>query len=626
MEAACSDAVEALAALGLESLPTEAFAAWLHGDMAFDGDALSDGSAPLDAAHDALEALLEAAALNGEDGTRPFWEALASICPGAVRALMMSLYRTVVRGKEANAPDEPPARAAVKAAQVYWALLAYPAASAYGIFDGALVRAVVAFSMHYFELVRSAAAPQPKARAHTRPRASRPRIDASGAEDSQSGPRRRNSSRHRRTSQQQGATSAAGGDDQELGGSAEDALDADAEVEPSDDEDSSIAGGGGEVARAGHKRRGLFVAANAKPASSPDSSAVGAAVAGLLASAARGIAAFDLRVQPELLACCSDLFVGAVLLPDHTLTERYQSGTGASQLELAARILLSLLRPGHGAPLTTARLAMKRLKPLLMFGTPHASRAPALVAAATALEDAGDDTDAPLAARPPPPLPDPRAVRARALFLVRCAVTDVECEGVGTVVSNAVAAAVVTSPALAASSIVPTPQPVLDRLPAVAALMQVRCYSCWAPHFLPSTSGYSFCSTCASQLWRAGQRCADTVLKSSSRCVRCSRTRCAAPFCASWSSLAALPRSPTAPSPSRLRQDCLERPLAAPEGRPASPLFPGVADAAQVAAPVTRPRFPRSCTNCGVPRRAMRASRLKAMARRRSTMPVRLGI
>lgn len=504
MEAACSDAVEALAALGLESLPTEAFAAWLHGDMAFDGDALSNGSAPLDAAHDALEALLEAAASNGEDGTRPFWEALASICPGAVKALVMSLFRTVVRGKEAYSPDEPSARAAIKAAQVYWALLAYPAASAYGIFDGALVRAVVAFSMHYFELVRGAAAPQPKARAQAaRSRASRPRIDASGAEDSQSGPRRRNSSRRRRTSQQKDATSAEGGDDQELGGSAEDALDADAEVEPSDDDDSSTAGGGGEIARAGHKRRGLFAAANAKPTSGPDSSALGAAVAGLLASAARGIAAFDLRVQPELLACCSDLFVGAVLLPDHTLTERYESGTGATQLELAARVLLSLLRPGHGAPLTTARLAMKRLKPLLMFGTPHASRAPALVAAAAMPEDAGDDADAPLAARPPPPLPDPRAVRARALFLVRCAVNDVECEGAGILVSSASAAAAVTSPALAASSIVPTPQPVLDRLPAVAALMQVRCNSCCTLHCLTSTAPSCLATLSAAHVCRS---------------------------------------------------------------------------------------------------------------------------
>jgi hypothetical protein len=128
---------------------------------------------------------------------------------------------------------------------------------------------------------------------------------------------------------------------------------------------------------------------------------------------------------------------------------------------------------------------MKRLKPLLMFGSPAAStRAPPvpLPSAADAMgDDVADSASADI--QKPPPLPDARVVRARALYLVRAAVTDdarasteadLSAAG-GASIASAAAAALITSVALASTSVAPAPQRVLDRLPAVAALMQHMC-------------------------------------------------------------------------------------------------------------------------------------------------------
>jgi hypothetical protein len=122
---------------------------------------------------------------------------------------------------------------------------------------------------------------------------------------------------------------------------------------------------------------------------------------------------------------------------------------------------------------------MKRLKPLLMAGTPHSSRtqAPAAAAIAAAIGeegDAGEDGGATHADSPrPPPLPDPRVVRARALHLIRAVTTDNAQPSAA--VAAAASAALVTSPDVASSTIVPVPQRVLDRLPAVAALIEHLC-------------------------------------------------------------------------------------------------------------------------------------------------------
>lgn len=501
-----ADAAEALAAIGVSDVPTEAFAAWLHGppgSRAYDESSGADDAADiatlLDAAREAVDAVSNAAADGGEAATRPFWEAFLSTCPSAAKALIMILFRTVARGKEASAPDDAAAVAGVKAAELYWALLTCPASSAYAIFDATLVRAVVAFSTHFFELVRYTAQPAGgvgRARVKARQRAARNRLEVEPAPAGA----RRNPSRQRSEQQRSmdlGEEAAAPGDGDGLDAAGDgDASDGGEAECDSEEEDDDVRGAG--AAKAGRKRRGRATSTASAAAAACAASAAGAftptvaaALGALLGAAAAGLGAFDLRVQPELLTCCTDLFVGAVLLPEHALLapsaqeQQQRAWSGAAPLTLAARVLLALLRPGHGPPLTSARLAMKRLKPLLMLGTPHATRAPAAPSAAAAaiMEDGGgvgcDDGDqAAPATRPPPPLPDPRAVRARALFLVRCAVTDDERGESPSGCGSAMAAAAVTSAALAASTVVPAPQRLLDRLPAITALMQVRQRGC----------------------------------------------------------------------------------------------------------------------------------------------------
>jgi hypothetical protein len=111
-----------------------------------------------------------------------------------------------------------------------------------------------------------------------------------------------------------------------------------------------------------------------------------------------------------------------------------------------------LLSPIHCAPLTAARVICKRLKPLLLTGAAGGGVLASLIAQMDALAPTAPSTSHGAKGRC---VADPRTVRLRALFLVRRLLS----------VPTAAAGTGASIPAA-------LPREVLDRLPAVAALLQ----------------------------------------------------------------------------------------------------------------------------------------------------------
>jgi hypothetical protein len=510
VEAATASLVDVFASLieCAAPLPFADFDAWLaaeDGPSLFGGCVDEEGgggapavppvsplSAPLCAAVAAWERATGGAASGpSAPAQAALWEGVAGLGAGSwARGVLMLLQGHVLRLLSAPpcAPTVESAAAVegLAAVAAYWALLRLPGAQAFGLFHAGLLRRTVAASKLWLELCavsapgegggggggggvaapaapRRAAAPPPPAPA----RAAHPRRAAAAA-----------------------AAAKAGGED--AGGGSEDSG---AEEEEGEEEEEEEGGGGA----AGRKRRPRAAAGRAKRSRGGGGGGGGdasrlvfppsalATLAPLLRNLAALLTALPLRTHQELLPFFAELIVLPVSLPLHAAAARLPAGArpggyaaeeSAHPLRLAAHALLALLSPRHAAPLTTARVLLKRLKTPLLWGSLRGGPgggggggggAPPAAAAAF-----GDDAEVRAAAAAagalPPPLapPDAKTVRARALYLVQALAAD----DVGGAAAAAAAVAARAGAGEGGDGVAPIPAPVLQRLPAVAALLQ----------------------------------------------------------------------------------------------------------------------------------------------------------
>jgi hypothetical protein len=514
------------------SLPVVDFEAWLTAeDASLLGlspepedaaglPAVAPLCAPLCGAVAAWERATGGAVASSAAAQTALWEGVAALGAGSwARGVLMLLNGHVLRLLAAPpaAPTVHSAAAAegLAAVATYWALLRLPGAQAFGLFHGGLLRRTVAAAKLWLELCAVSApgegggggAPAQPRRAAAAAAAAAP----TPAPPTRAGPPRRAAAAVA-AAKSRGATGAAGGagEEEEEGVEAEggEAEEEESEAEEEEDEEEEGAEGGG----AGRKRRPRAAAGLAKRSRAPAAGGGApsrlvfpptalATLAPLLRNLALLLGAFPLRTHQELLPFFAELCALPVSLPLHAAPARlpaqrpggYAGAEASHPLLLAGAALLELLSPRHAAPLTTSRVVLKRLKTPLLWGSLRggpggAGGAPPPPPGAAFGDDAEVRAAAAAAGAMPPPLapPDARTVRARALYLVQVLAAD-------DVAGAAAAAAAVAARAGAgegAEGVVPIPAPVLQRLPAVTALLQ---------HLLTGAAG---CTKC---VWTRGQ-------------------------------------------------------------------------------------------------------------------------
>jgi hypothetical protein len=315
-----ADAIDGLCSLSLHDAPVDHFAAVLHASSAPDEAAEDDdNSGVADGLDSALEAVCAISGAVGDaEQARPFWEAVSTITPHAAKAIQIRLFEITNRGKRAASTEDVAARLGVKAAELYWALLACPGAAAYGFFDAALTRSVAGFSSRFMELAcfTAPSTGQSKARAQGRSKV-QPPVVAAGS--------RRNPSRSSSASQGAAAARSSDGGLADVAASsgaadmsghaampgdddASEGSDGDASIDETDEDEDRPPQKSRPPVRAGVKRRGRggggkapTTEAGPGPVAAAFSPELGGLLAGLLASAVAGLARFDLRVQVRSL-------------------------------------------------------------------------------------------------------------------------------------------------------------------------------------------------------------------------------------------------------------------------------------------------------------------------------------
>src|SRR5690606_4012846 len=88
-----------------------------------------------------------------------FWELVGSVCPLASKALLLYVHRAVAAFLRADAAAQAAPHAwwpALACARLYWALLSVPGASAYGLFEGTVLRGCVDTCKRVLELACAA--------------------------------------------------------------------------------------------------------------------------------------------------------------------------------------------------------------------------------------------------------------------------------------------------------------------------------------------------------------------------------------------------------------------------------------------------------------------------------------
>jgi len=408
MEAATTNVAAALSGLQLDDIPSSEFDAWMAAESA-DGLVLESGSmsssgegdeidgdrAMLAArgalvrwlsaySHAAVQATAASSASAAElassssDAQNLLWEAIASACPLAHKALLMFVQRRILQHLAApvGAAITEAARSAVLAARLYLTLLRLPGARAYGVFDAGLLRRCLGVLRGLVELCaladeeegqtlrrRTAGTGRAAARGRGVGRAA-PRRQASGASAAAAAAAAGSRRNPRRTASGAGGVASAAMDVEEGDGEAEEAEEAGkgkgrkGTAEDGDEAYSEESGGEGSGEEseegtadgAGRKRkhRAGAAAGNARSkraasSSSAASARTGAAaappadrllacgvylsprdatllLAGSVADLANLLADASLRLHGEVLPLLADTLLAAITLPDSIAT------------------------------------------------------------------------------------------------------------------------------------------------------------------------------------------------------------------------------------------------------------------------------------------------------------------
>jgi hypothetical protein len=420
-----------------------------------------------------------------------FWENIGEICEKAPKALALCVNRrfqlflsaplsTTLHSSKIGTD-------AAAAISLYFALVRVPGSQAFGAFDVNVMRHSLSVLKRFFELA-IASAPESKSV-----------IKKGKSLGAQSGKVESKSSLQKRSNPRRSATLTHSKDKIENN---DDNDDDDEEDEDEDDEDEDVVDAPKvkrSSSRASSKRRGVV--------GPTDSSTVKFSTddVSLLESLIKDdfyplIRDFSFLQNQELIPFAVDVIALVLTLPVHicSLSVPSQSlsssdlSSDRSLLISSSESLLALLQPKHTSPLTTTRLILKRLKPFMLHGHGSSGSSKAAVANTTigsistsneledALTAAGALPDSPLLdLRRPACPPDVRIVRARALYLTRVLICDkVSGRVLVSLSSSAGEDSFLESLGASSSSspsVVPITRTVLERLPAVTALLEHLC-------------------------------------------------------------------------------------------------------------------------------------------------------
>jgi hypothetical protein len=206
---------------------------------------------------------------------------------------------------------------------------------------------------------------------------------------------------------------------------------------------------------------------------------------------------FSFVQNQELIPFAIDVIASVLTLPMHICSLSVPPSLSdltheRSLLVSAGESLLALLQSKHTSPLTTTRLALKKLKPFMLHGHGgtgvKASAANNAVSSTSELEEALTAAGAlpetiSLDLRRPACPPEVRIIRARALYLTRVLISDKVSGRVVVTLSSSgddsfeesLGASSTSSTSSAHDIPHPIPQTVLERLPAVTALLEHLC-------------------------------------------------------------------------------------------------------------------------------------------------------
>jgi hypothetical protein len=438
--------LEGLSSLCLGSIPTDEYNTWMNSEstevMVIDDDELVEGSLSGDFIHlcVAINSWLSSAS-TGKDAQSALWDSISSVCPAAHKAMLMRIQSCITKYLS-SAPrpcfDATSSHAATAAA-FYFTLLRIPGCKAYGAFDQSLVRRCMAVIKRMLEIAALSLPGRTVKKARATASSTTHRIN------------RRSSARTDDDGDETMGREVAHSED---------------DAEPADD-DEDFGSKPKKSTRTG-KRATSEASAGEFTVETEFIDELRFAVFALCGMTKD----LSMKAQPELTPLVLDVALATLQLPVHV--EQAAMGAAAdmeindfgssitncsSFVSVALLLILLLVRPIHGSPLTSARLVCKKLKPLLMQGSAMAS------SISLSFGISGDDDDAPLSQFAGAALPqlakpvDSKIVRARAAAIVQGIVSNSTCPSSAPVTAAAI------------------PQEVLCRLPAVAALMQHLCVS-----------------------------------------------------------------------------------------------------------------------------------------------------
>lgn len=358
------------------------------------------------------------------------WERLSMTCDRWNRALNMLVNKTLIKFLQCTIPaSEIPFSGAFKDAclyiDMYWSFLCLPGASAFGLFDAAVMRRSLTVLKEYMQLC-----------AVSIPKASSSAIDISSVKSRNV--RTKGNAQTKRTGKGRSRSSAR---------------------------------------KSGTEISGEFDDGNATEADIVEVGVYESSIINRMLSQLEVLLRhFTFQSHQEFIPIIADLLVEILVQPGHivplALPTQFETSLPLEReghthyLITAAYVLLGLFYPHHASPLTAARIVLKRLHEPYLQGSIKSNKRAASSTAADAIgEDGVSRRVATLQNLGPPQCPpDPRIVRARTLYLIRCLLTD-----------SVAGRSVVQLQCSPDSAIHPIPVHVLARYPAMAALLQHLC-------------------------------------------------------------------------------------------------------------------------------------------------------